>query len=198
MRPIQKLPALFAKKINYTHTPKPSVPMKNFYLMCMIVVLLFGCSAEKKEDPIYPLPANAAQLLAGTPSKTWKLAKRTNDGMRVNMNDCTLAYRQTFSANQQLTDNNAENPDCGPSLTGSWKLSLDSKGQAYLAITSERIPELFKVKEGSKTKYFKITALSDSVLVYRFPHQLFNNETTIIEDTLIPEDAPEGDRNFHW
>jgi hypothetical protein len=36
------------------------------------------------------------------------------------------------------------------------------------------------------------------MLVYRFPHQLFSNETTIIEDVLIPEDAPDGDRNFHW
>lgn len=111
------------------------------------------------------------------------------------MNDCTLAYRQTFNANQQLSDNNA---DCGPSLTGSWKLSLDSKGQVFLAITSEQVPELFKVKEGSKTKYLKLSALSDSILVYRFQHQLFSNETTIIEDTLIPEDAPDDDRNFHW
>ena len=172
--------------------------MKNFISLGLLLLTLSACSSEKKEEVIYSLPANAAEMLAGKESKTWKLAKRTNDGMRVNMGECTLAYRQTFSANQQLTDNNSQNLDCGPSLTGSWKLSLDSKGQAYLAITSEQVPELFKVKEGSKTKYMKLTALSDSMLVYRFQHQLFSNETTIIEDTLIPEDAPDGDRNFHW
>ena len=93
--------------------------MKKIYSLCLLFFLLAACSAEKKEETIYTLPANAAELLAGKASKTWKLAKRTNDGMRVNMGDCTLAYRQTFSANQQLTDNNSQNPDCGPSLTGS-------------------------------------------------------------------------------
>ncbi len=172
--------------------------MKNHALLAVLFFLFAACSSEKKEEVIFTLPANAAEMLAGKASKTWKLAKRTNDGMRVNMGDCTLAFRQTFSANQQLTDNNAQNPDCGPSLAGNWRFSLDSKGQAYLAITSDLIPTLFKVKEGSKTKFFKIAFLSDSMLVYRFQHQLFSNETTIIEDTLIPEGAPDGDRNFHW
>jgi hypothetical protein len=178
--------------------PQNTSSMKRTCSLGLLLLILTACSSEKKEEAIYPLPANAAEMLAGKVSKTWKLAKRTNGDMRVNMGECTLAYRQTFSANGQLTDNNAQNADCGPSLEGSWKLSLDSKGQTYLAITSELIPELFKVKEGSKTKYFKIVSLSDSLLVFRFPHQLFSNETTIIEDTLIPEDAPDGDRNFHW
>lgn len=171
--------------------------MKLTYSLCLLL-FLFNCSTEEKEEGIYALPSNAAELLTGKVSKTWKLAKRTNDGMRVNMNNCTLAYRQTYTSSQQVSDNNEQNPDCGPSVSGSWQFSYDSKKRPYLAITGDIIPTLFTVKEGSKTKFFRIVFLSDSMLVYRFPHQLFNKETTIIEDTLIPENAPEGDRNFHW
>lgn len=176
--------------------------LKSFLLsgaiICTLIFILASCSAKKKENPVFILPDNASELLAGQESKKWKLAKRTNDQMRVNMNNCTFAFRQTFSRNGQLSDNNAQNHDCGPSLNGQWALVLDSKGHPYLKITSDMIPSLFQVKEGSKTKYFQIVTLSDSLFVYRFTHQLFSNETTIIEDTLIPENTPEGDRNFHW
>lgn len=172
--------------------------MKTFFIPTILLFILLACSAEKETSTVYELPANATVLLAGQGSKTWKLAKRTNDKMRVNMNECALAYRQTFTTEQQLSDNNAENYDCGPSINGQWRFSLDSKGQPYLAITSDILPTLFKLKGDSKTKYFKIVTLSDSLLVYRFTHELFTDKTSIIEDTLIPEDAPEGDRNFHW
>ena len=171
--------------------------MRHFLCYTILLLLYFGCSKGKKEV-IYTLPDNAVEMLAGKESKTWKLAKRTNGGTRVNMGDCTLAYRQTFSANLQVSDNNAQQPDCGPSLTGSWKFGLGKDGQAYLAITSSIVPKLFKVENGSSTKYFKITSLSDSMLVYHFEHQLFSNRTTIIEDVLIPEDVPDLNRNFHW
>ena len=171
--------------------------MKNF-LTYSILLLLFTACSEEKEEVVYSLPDNAVEMLAGKESKTWKLAKRTNDGIRVNMGDCTLAFRQTFSTNLQVTDNNAQNPDCGPSLTGTWKFGLGKDGQAYLSISSSVIPDLFKVKEGSNTKYFKITSLSDSMLIYHFQHQLFSNRTTIIEDVLIPENKPDLERNFHW
>lgn len=171
--------------------------MQKIIICCIFIIILHGCSG-KEEDVVYTLPANATEMLAGKESKTWKLARRTNDGIRVNMGECTMAYRQTFSTNKQVRDNNEQNFDCGPSVNGSWDFSLGSKGQAYLAISGEIIPSLFQVKEGSNTKYFKITSLSDSMLVYHFPHRLFSNRTTIIEDVLIPEEAPDGDRNFHW
>lgn len=172
--------------------------MKALLPSTLIIIFLTTCSTQKEPEAIYELPANAVELLAGQQSKTWKLAKRTNDKMRVNMNECTLAFRQTFSRDQQLSDNNAGNYDCGPSINGEWRFSLDSKGRPYLAITSDILPSLFKLKEGSKTKYFQIVTLTDSLLVYRFTHELFTDKTSVIEDTLIPEDAPEGDRNFHW
>lgn len=168
-----------------------------FLLPLILIAFLSSCSAKKEDPPVYTLAANATELLAGQESKTWKLAKRTNNKTRVNMGNCTLSYRQTFHSNGQVSDNNAENHDCGPTLNGQWALSLDSKGNPYLSITSDLIPSLFKVKEGSKTKYFQIVTLKDSLLVFRFQHQLYTNKTTIIEDTLIPENAPEGDRNFH-
>ncbi|WP_017732467.1 lipocalin family protein [Nafulsella turpanensis] len=171
--------------------------MKSLFTSCIILLILTSCSSEKNEV-VYTLPENAMEKLAGKESKTWKLAKRTNGGVRVNMGDCTLAYRQTFSTNQEVSDNNSQNNNCGPSITGKWNFSVGRNGQAYLAISSDIIPTLFQVKEGSNTKYFKITALSDSLLIYHFPHQLFSNKTTIIEDVLIPEDAPDGGRNFHW
>lgn len=170
-----------------------------FFVLPFFILSLFSCSnLEEKEEVIYQLPDSAVTLLAGKGFRTWKLAKRFNGNMRVNMGDCTLAYRQTFHTNQQLSDNNAENDDCGASLKASWRFSLDSKGQAYLALSSKLIPSLFKVKEGSETKFFKIISLSDSQFVYKYPHQLFSKETTIITDILIPEDAPDGDRNLHW
>ena len=121
------------------------------------LLFFFGCTdSGNQHKVIYSLPDNGEQLLAGDESKAWKLAKRTNDNMRVNMDECTLGFRQTFNRKHKISDNNEQNYDCGQSIKGSWNLSQDSKGQAYFSITSDHIPKLFNVKEGSKTKYFKI------------------------------------------
>lgn len=110
------------------------------------------------------MPEDAVELLAGNGSKTWKLAKRTNNNTRVNMGECTLAYRQTFFINNTLKDNNDEGENCGKSLKGSWEFAKGGDGNTYLKITSNLIPEIFEVKKGSKSKFFQIIHLSDSFL----------------------------------
>ena len=166
-------------------------------LIILIALFWFNCSSEK-EEVVFQLPENASELLAGKDAKTWKLAKRTNGKTRVNMGECTMAYRQTFERNNKVADNNKTREDCGPSIEGTWQFSYDKKKRPYLAITSEMLPKLFKLKNGGKTKHFQIVTLTDSLFVYRFAHELFTNKTTIIEDVLIPENVIDNGRNFHW
>lgn len=171
---------------------KPSI-----ILIILTTFVWLNCGATK-EETVFQLPENASELLAGKGSKTWKLAKRTNGKTRVNMGECTMAYRQTFDRNNKVTDNNKEREDCGPSIEGTWQFSYDEKKRPHVAITSEMIPKLFKTKTGSQTKHFQIVALTDSLFVYRFAHELFTNQTTVIEDVLIPENVIAEGRNFHW
>jgi len=40
--------------------------------------------------------------------------------------------------------------------------------------------------------------LSDTLLIYRYNHALFQDAKTIIEDVLVPEDYDYQNRDFHY
>ncbi len=167
-------------------------------LLTTIAVIVISACGSENEYKIYNLPDQAATFLSGETGKTWKLAKRVNNGTRVNMGECTIGYRQTFLPDFAVSDNNSEMYDCGESMNGTWELIENKKGAAFLTITSDLVPKYFKVPEGSKTKYFQLVELSPGVLVYKFKHELFSTKTSIVVDVLVPEDSVVDDRNFHW
>ncbi|AHM61346.1 hypothetical protein D770_15460 [Flammeovirgaceae bacterium 311] len=150
-----------------------------------------------QQEPGYELPANAAKLLAGDTLKSWKLAYRYNGGVRVSMGPCYYGYRQIFKTDGTFHDNNGEQKaDCGESMQGSWYLRRDKENRPYLSLKSSLIPAAFGIDKDIKD--FQIVELSDQKLVLRFRHALFTSKTTLIEDTLVPEDVEVADRDFHW
>jgi len=158
-------------------------------LLCFSLIILSSCSSEKFE-----LPQNAEELLTNNSSKTWKLAERYNDGYRMNMGDCFLAYRVTYNSNGITTDNNAENEDCGESMEAKWSFYTNDNG-AYIKWDGEKIKTL--MNQENDYKFFKIKALSDTLLVIRFKHKQFGNKERTIEDHLVPEHIDVKGRNYH-
>ena len=164
-------------------------------LFMLLVVIILACSEAEKPPP-YAIPENAGLLVAGDSGKTWKLARRFNDGTRMNMGDCFLAYQQTYQPNMVVSDNNGENGDCGASLVGTWKFAKDEVGHYYIKISSDQLPELMNIDKDSK--YFKILHVSADQLTLQFSHRQFSNKATIITDILVPENVSVADRDFHW
>ncbi len=155
--------------------------------------LLCAC----QQEPVYQLPENAAQFLAGDTLKSWKLAYRYNGGVRVSMGPCYYGYRQTFKTDGTFHDNNGEqSAECGESMHGKWYLRHDKNNKPYLSLQSSLIPEAFGINKDIKD--LQIVELNDQKLVLRFKHALFTSKTTLIEDTLVPEDVEVADREFHW
>lgn len=156
-------------------------------------LLILSCDIQKKE--IFHLPENATELISGDTIKTWKLAKRFNNGHRMNMGDCFLSYRISYSRDSKMRDNNAENVDCGNSLEADWKIITNENG-SFIKLTGEKLPELLNIDKDYK--YFKINALSENILVLQFRHKQFSTSSTIIVDHLVPENVVVEDRNFHY
>ena len=144
----------------------------------------------------YTLPEKPVQLVAGDSSKVWKLAKRTNNGNRMNMGDCFLSYRKTYTTDMKVSDNNGEHDDCGDSLYATWELIMDEKGHNFIRISSPQIPELMNIQEDFKN--FKILHLEENKMIIAFYHKQFSDRVTTIVDYLVPEDIVVDDRDFHW
>ena len=168
------------------------MPMRILFFLTFIIYL--SCSSAPAEP--YALPENAIALIAGSSSKTWKLAKRTNDGNRMNMGDCFLSYRQTFSNDMTVTDNNSEQKDCGESIQAKWKIIQDEEGHSFIQLTSSQIPELMNIEEDFKN--FKILHLEEDKMKIAFYHRQFSDKWRTIVDYLIPENVVVEDRDFHW
>ena len=167
-------------------------------LKCLIfagvLIHCMGCASGSKA--VYELPANAAELISGQQSKTWKLARRFNNGTRMNMGDCFLSYRVTYHANNTMRDNNGEYTDCGPSLQASWKVMQDEKGWSYIRLMSDQLPALMNIEENYK--FFKIIQLSDQQLTLEFRHAQTTQRKTKIIDVLVPQEVNVEGREFHW
>ena len=162
---------------------------KFLYFSLVILVTFTSCSSEKFE-----LPNNATELLTNNSSKTWKLAKRYNDGYRMNMGDCFLSYRVTYNLDGTTMDNNAQNKDCGESMEANWTFYTNDSGP-YIKWKGEKVITL--LQQEKDYKYFKIITLSDSLLVVSYKHKQFNNKERTIEDYLVPEHLEVEGRNYH-
>ncbi len=163
------------------------------YLLLFLIVLT-SCSDDVK--PVYEIPENARELIAADSSKTWKLAKRFNDGTRMNMGECFLAYRQTFSKDNTMNDNSGKTRDCGQTLFAEWKFVKDRKGNSYVQLKSKQLPELMQIEEDFK--FFKVLQLSRNELVLEYKHKQYGNKSRTITDYYVQEDITVEDRNFHW
>ena len=165
--------------------------MKKYLLISCIVIA--SCAKPPKEP--YLLPDNAMRLLTGDSTKTWKLARRFNNGTRMNMGDCFLAYRQTYRSDMTMHDNNGENADCGETLKATWKFIKDQGENYYIKLSSEQLPALMHIDEDYK--FFKITHLSEEQMTLQFNHKQFSNKTSLITAIYVPEHASVEDRDFH-
>ncbi len=165
-----------------------------FFCSFFLVITLVSCE-DKPEVKPYLLPSNALKLISGDSVKTWKLASRYNGKTRMNMGDCFLHYRQSYTSNGEAFDNNAEAVNCGPSLVASWEITTTEKGNSYIKLTSAQIPELLNIEEDHK--FFKILYVSKDSLTLSFSHNQFGKKKTIT-DYLVQEDLEVPDRDFHW
>jgi len=160
-------------------------------ILVTLILFLFSCN----DNETYTLPENAEHLIYGESSKSWKIARRYNDDIRMNMGPCFMAYRQTFEQDKTVSDNNEKNRGCGASLYGTWQFKKDSQGQAYIKITSPDIPELLNTDKDYK--YFKILKLTKDTLKLSFKHTQYGNKSRTITDLLVRENLDIGDRYFH-
>ncbi|WP_299679801.1 lipocalin family protein [uncultured Dokdonia sp.] len=145
--------------------------------------------------PPYIIPENAIHLLTADSVKSWKIAKRYNGKTRMNMGDCFLKYRQRFRESGLVKDNNASQRDCGPSLEATWEITTSEKGDYYIKLTSDQLPEL--LNQESDEKFFKILYLSKDSLTLSYVHKQFNQRRRIT-DYMVREDLEVKDRDFHW
>lgn len=159
-----------------------------------LIALLVSCQSDKND--IFLLPPNANQLIAGEHSKTWKLATRYNNNTRMNMGDCFLSYRVTYSRDMKVTDNNSENEDCGESLDAIWSIYENDEGQAYVKLKGPKVKEL--LKQDKNYKFFKLIALDSNLMVVEFKHAQYGSKATKIIDSLVPETIKVEGRKFHW
>ena len=156
--------------------------------------MLFIVSCDNSEKKIFIAPDNALNLIAGDSIKTWKLAKRFNNGYRMNMGDCFLSYRVTYDRNLKMRDNNGDYFDCGNSLRADWEIVTNDKG-SFIRLESDDIPTLLSIDKNYK--YFQIVSLSENELAIKFKHTQFSSTPTFITDYLVPEDIEVENRDFH-
>ncbi|GAB5400106.1 MAG: hypothetical protein Aureis2KO_16910 [Aureisphaera sp.] len=169
-----------------------------WYLISALGLLLLVSSCSKtKNDDVFVLPENAEFLIASDSLKTWKIAKRYNGKVRMNMepDGCFIKYKQTFFTNDSVIDNNELNSNCGPSLKGTWEITKGSNGFSYIKLSSSLLPELLGIEEDYK--FFKIVYLSKDSLTLSFSHNQYGKKRTIT-DYLVRDDLDVGNRTFHY
>ncbi|MBT8245175.1 MAG: hypothetical protein HKP48_04835 [Winogradskyella sp.] len=94
----------------------------------------------------FKLPENANELLTNNSRKTWKLAKRFNGDYKMNMGDCFLSYRVTYSSKRNTTDNNSKNKDCGASMEARWNFHTNENGH-FIKLEGENVKKAFNKKK---------------------------------------------------
>jgi len=170
--------------------------MKTNYLTPLFIILLFinyACSDGNKEP--YQIPENSVELISGTSGKTWKIAKRHNDGTRMNMAGCFLSYRTTYSPDMTMKDNNGEQHDCGPSLIANWEIIQNKKGHYFIKLKSDQLPKLMNIEKDYK--FFQITHLNKDSLELKYRHAQFSGQVRTIVDLYVQEDVVVKNRDFH-
>ncbi|WP_298900154.1 lipocalin family protein [uncultured Psychroserpens sp.] len=165
-------------------------------ILCIFisVFILSSCANEKKAP--FKMPKNAIRLIAGDSAKVWKLAKRTNNNVRMNMGDCFLSYRVTYKTDSTMHDNNGHFSDCGETLTTNWTLYSSDDGYPYIKLKGGQLQKLLHLDVNYK--FFKILDLSEAQLVLEFRHKQFSSKESTIVDVLVPDSVSIKNRNFHW
>lgn len=166
----------------------------NRTIWLIAILVLFACSSEPEKP--FELPTNAKSLIAGDSIKTWKIARRFNNGTRMNMGDCFQAHRQSFTVNNDFSTSSSGRSDCGEPMIGNWSLAKDENGVAYIKLESDQIPQMLNIEDDFK--FFRIKMLSDSLLVLQFNHAQTTKKQTTMVDYFVPEGVKVDDRNFHW
>ena len=154
---------------------------------------MYSCDKNRKEP--YKIPKNATKLISGTSGKTWKIAKRHNGKIRMNMAGCFLSYRITYLPDMLVKDNNGKQPDCGPSLNAQWEIIKNKKGHYFIKFKSEQLPELMNTKKNYK--HFQITYLSKDSLELQYRHAQFSGQVRTIVDLYVQENVSAPNRDFH-
>ena len=157
-------------------------------------IYLIACSDEPEQ--LFQLPSNASQLVAGDSLKTWKIARRYNNGTRMNMAGCSFEHRQIFLRNKSFHTASDGLTECGDSMIGKWAFVKDTEGASYIKFMSDQIPEMMNIEE--KFKLFRIMELSDTLMILRFNHAQTTKRQTTLVDYFVPEDYIVNDRSFHW
>lgn len=166
--------------------------LSQILVSCMLLVLL--CSCNQNTTAVYTPPDNVETLIAGDSSKVWKLAKRFNGAIRMNMEGCFMSYRQQFTRSKTVSDNNGLHKNCGESTVGEWEITVDDTGHHYIKITSKQFPRLFD--QAQEYKLFRIGYASQDSLELSFVHNQFGTWRRIT-DLLVSEGLEIEDRNFH-
>ncbi|MHA7057941.1 hypothetical protein ACWGOQ_0012020 [Aquimarina sp. M1] len=168
---------------------------KHYYAFFMAVVIMMTLSCSNTYKKPYQIPDNPIELIAGVSGKTWKIAKRHNDGTRMNMAGCFLSYRTTYSPDMTMKDNNGAQQACGPSLDANWKITQNKEGHYFIKLTSDLLSELMNIDKDYK--YFQITYLSKDSLELRYRHAQFSGQVRTIVDLYVQEDVAVPNRDFH-
>ena len=64
-----------------------------------------------------------------------------------------------------MSDNNGEHRDCGPTLKAQWSLVKSEKGNSYIKIDSDQLPELMGIEDTYKV--FRILQLSKDQICFK-------------------------------
>lgn len=166
-----------------------------FCVIGLLTIILNFTSCKDSKTKSYKLPLNAIELISGNDEKVWKLAKRLNNNIRMNMGDCFLSYRQFYRTNMTMNDNNSEHSDCGESLNAKWEVVQNETGNSFIKLQSNQLPKLMNIKEDYK--YFQILELTENKLTLTFQHKQFSDKTMWIKDFYVPVDVKVEGRNFH-
>lgn len=168
-----------------------------YAVLIVCIVNMASCGSDPNNTtPPYVLPKNARKLISGDSSKTWKIARRFNNKTRMNMGDCFLSHLETFHSAGTMHNNSGEHIDCGPTLNAQWEFAINKKGDHFIKLTSDQIPELLNVEQNYKL--FKVLYLSSEEMRLQFQHRQFSNKWTTITDIFVPENADIEGREFHW
>ncbi|MEO9871066.1 hypothetical protein [Ekhidna sp.] len=161
----------------------------------LIYLVLLGCSNESER--LFHLPENAKAMVSGDSIKTWKIARRFNNGTRMNMGDCFIAHRQSFTFSGDFnTSSKGRMDDCGEPMIGKWSFVKDAEGGFYIKLNSDQIPEMMNIEEDFKL--FRIKKLTDSLMILQFNHAQTTQKRTTLVDYFVPENLKVDDRKFHW
>ena len=112
------------------------------------------------------------------------------------MGDCFLSHRETYKSDMTMHNNSGNHRDCGETLYATWNFAIDKKGNSYIRIESNQLPELMNIEKDYKL--FKILSLTEEQMTLQFSHKQFSDQTSVITDIFVPENVSVEDRDFHW